>query len=515
MEVPLNSPHLRISRNITSILIEARLVDDEQVERGVLRQRETGLRIGETLVEMGVVTEEDIGWALSRQLGLSLVDLDPTSLDSVLVCSFPEPLLRRTGAVPLVRESEAVSIAVADPTDHESLAQLEEAAGRPLHLCVATPTGIRGALDAIFGAHVVPGQGAHAEPHADLVVDVVWERSGASFLSFHVVMAMREGCSQIQLIPDAGLVTVFYRDGSGLRPVAREPGQVLEYLLSRIEALGGPTIGQGVHAQGVARCPLPGSEVPLEVSLLRGDRGISVTLTPRPTQAEVASLETLGMNPLDAARLRSSLEIGAGLILVCGPRRSGASATLAALAAATPPDGGRLLAFEPGPSAPLPTATRLHLPLEQSRETWEEIVQAQDADIVVLDEVLTGASVSGVLSPAGSRRLLLVRTDWSDSFALLDYLAEQTQGRCVLAGRLLAVIQQRGVRSPRPLDSPTALFEVLHVTEALREAIVAGADGQRLRQLAAEDGFVSLAVRARERVDAGTLTAIEAARAQT
>jgi hypothetical protein len=174
-----------------------------------------------------------------------------------------------------------------------------------------------------------------------------------------------------------------------------------------------------------------------------------------------------------------------------------------------------VLAFEPGPSAPLPAATRLHLAVEQSRASWEEIVQAQDADIVVLDEVLTGAFVTGVLSPAGSRRLLLVRTDWSDSFAMLEQLMAQPQGRCVLAGRLIAVIQQRGVRSAQPPESPTALFEVLHATEALREALVAGADGRRLREIATADGFVSLAGRARERVDAGTLTAIEAARAQT
>jgi type II secretory ATPase GspE/PulE/Tfp pilus assembly ATPase PilB-like protein len=316
-------------------------------------------------------------------------------------------------------------------------------------------------------------------------------------------------------MPDAGLVTVFYRDGSGLRPVAREPGQVLEYLLSRIDALGGPTIGYGVHAQGTARCPLPGGEVPIEISLLRGDRGISVTLTPRPVQTTVARLEAMGMNPIDTARLRGALEVGAGLVLVCGPRRSGGSASLAALAAITPLNGSRLLAFEPGPSAPLPAATRLHLPVAQSLESWEEIVLAQDVDVVVLDEVLMGASITGVLSTAGSRRLLLVRTDWSDSFAMLDHLLAQPQGRTVLAGRLLAIIQQRGVRSRLPVEGFSALFEVLHVTDALRAAFIAGADGQRLRQLATQDGFVSLADRARERVDAGTLSAIEAARALT
>jgi type II secretory ATPase GspE/PulE/Tfp pilus assembly ATPase PilB-like protein len=71
------------------------------------------------------------------------------------------------------------------------------------------------------------------------------------------------------------------------------------------------------------------------------------------------------------------------------------------------------------------------------------------------------------------------------------------------------------LRSRRPLEGPTSLFEVLHATEALREALFAGADGRSLRQLASQDGFVSLAGRARERVVAGTLSAIEAARALT
>ena len=63
-------PH---ARSLTSILLEANVVKPEQVDAGLVRQRSTGLRIGETLVEMGVATEEDIGWALARQLNLPFV----------------------------------------------------------------------------------------------------------------------------------------------------------------------------------------------------------------------------------------------------------------------------------------------------------------------------------------------------------------------------------------------------------------------------------------------------------
>src|SRR5687768_9978645 len=138
----LNARVHRVSKNITAILLEAGVVTAEQVERGVLRQRETGLRIGETLVEMGAVTEADVGWALSRQLGLSFVDIDPEALDPALVRSFHETLLRRSDAVPLLRGDSSVSFAVADPTDDLALARLEAAAGMPLALVIGTPTAI-------------------------------------------------------------------------------------------------------------------------------------------------------------------------------------------------------------------------------------------------------------------------------------------------------------------------------------------------------------------------------------
>ena len=54
-------PARAYSRSLTSILLEANVVRPEQVDAGLIRQRSSGLRIGETLVEMGAATESDIG----------------------------------------------------------------------------------------------------------------------------------------------------------------------------------------------------------------------------------------------------------------------------------------------------------------------------------------------------------------------------------------------------------------------------------------------------------------------
>jgi len=101
---------------ITDILLEAGVVGTVEIDAALARQRATGTRIGEALVELGHASESDIGWALARQSGYTFLDLSPDALDAELVRSFPEALLRRHLAVPLVRSEGTLSVAFGDFT---------------------------------------------------------------------------------------------------------------------------------------------------------------------------------------------------------------------------------------------------------------------------------------------------------------------------------------------------------------------------------------------------------------
>lgn len=466
---------------------------------------------------MGAVTEEDVGWALSRQLGLTFVDIDPDSLDFALLRDFDETLLRRGDAVPLLRSDAGVSFAVADPTDHRALDRLEAAAGAPLQLVIGTPTAIHRALDHVLGPRR-PGVGAYADAAAPPPAeadgdarryDVVWERSGDTFLAFHVASALRRGARELHFLPEGGRVRVLVRETGRLVEVAAEPARVQEALLARIEALGGPALGAGLHARGHLRCPVPHGDVLLIVSLLRSDAGVCVTLHAPVEATTPPTLEAIGVDPGDAAELREALAGGAGLVLVGGPRGAGGSTVLAALAAvAAGADDARVLAFEPEATAALPGATRLALDPAAARAAWADIAVAQGADLVLLDDVLPGGAIDAVLGGAASRRLVLVRTDWCDSVALLERLFACPGGRATLAHRLLAVLQVRRVDADPPF-----LVETLIASEGLRAAIADGTGAADLVVRAAAGGFRPLAARGADRIEAGTLDPRELRRA--
>ena len=501
----------RYARNLSSILLEAGVVTPAQVQSGLEHQLEMGGRFGEALVQIGAASESDIGWALSRQLGIPFIDLLPDSLDRELICGYSEATLRRLLALPIVRDDDSISIAFGDPTDFDAIAELERNAGVKVNLSVATPSSIRSMLDRVWRAH--PDH-SRSEPH--VYYSRKGERAGAQLLNAHLSRAIAAGATEIHFLPAGSTVSVRYRVKGSLMTAGSEPTAAIDDLIARLDALGGPMFaGEDLHASGRVTCPMGDQEREIEVSLLGCEEGLAVRLglaTPSPA----LPLEKLGLDPVDLARLRTVIDQPAGLVLVAGPSRSGCSTTLRALAAACSRDSNLTVAFEGRGERPFGAGVHARLDSGLSRERWGEIAVAQNADVVVLDGVLTGESVAGVLSSRASGRMLLASTDWCDSFALLDYLITRPAGAATIADRLHVVIEQRmlqpdGERTPLT-STPRPLFEVLFVSDPLRERLRSGARVCDLYALARADGHRRLADHVRSLVEDGRVSASAASR---
>jgi type II secretory ATPase GspE/PulE/Tfp pilus assembly ATPase PilB-like protein len=510
--------HRLQSRPVTDILVEAGVVTQEQVEEALVRQRETGLRVGETLVTMGAATEEDIGWALAQQYGIPFVDIVRETIDLELIKEFPEDLLRRTAALPLVRSSDGISVALSDPTDVSAAEAIEQHASQPVVLCMATRGSIGSVLDSVFGRGT---EASARHPDRRAPTESYGDRSGTGLLQLHVTQGLAAGAREVHFIPMNGQLQVEHRIGGRMVRVASVRFNALYGLLARIEALGGPVIdGSGDHASGRVLCPLGDRTLPVEVSLLNCEQGIAVSLGLWDPRVARPSLETLGMDPVDVASLREVLAAAAGLVIVSGPPGSMCSRTMSALLGAVPADGRLSVAIERPSGQRFDAMVRLALEPHRARGVWEDMIVGQNADVVVLDDVLTGEAVTGVLSSSVTGRLLLASTDWTDSFDLLDELLTRRQGRNVLAARLRAIVQPRVIhmeegRAHGVPASPDLLYEVLIVDQVLRDALRAGADGPELRSMAIAAGFQTLEARAARRLADQTLTADAAARLLT
>lgn len=483
-------------QTISAILIDAAAVTSEQVDLAIARHRDTGCRIGEALVQLGFVSEEDIGWALARQLGIPFVDVRLEMLDVELVRSFPDGALRRLQAVPLFRAEGRLTAAMADPTDHEALAELERLGGEPASCVAATPAAIERALDAMLG-HAHSAHARHAEAKGPLGIGVLWERSGESFLNFQIAEALRLGAQEIHFACANSWLYVRHRAGTRLVTVSLEPAAVLDVLLTRFEALGMKPLGQGdEHRALTASCRTADLDQVIRVSVLASADGVTATVRLLGASSEQPRLEALGLEALDVAQLRAAMLEPSGLVLVCGPAGSGGSTTLAALLAEQPKDERRWAVFaREGWRAPAANGT-VDVVAGTLASRWPRIAAAHGVDGVVVDGGLEGERLAAVLDGAVQGRWTFARTDWEDTFEMLAWLSRRPGGRAALDRRLRAVIQQRLVAVPAanatagtPAPPRAAVFEVLFPGEALRRALRSGADAAELRAVAATEGF--------------------------
>ncbi|HWN83015.1 MAG TPA: ATPase, T2SS/T4P/T4SS family, partial [Candidatus Udaeobacter sp.] len=326
--ITITSAHAQ-GRLLTSFLVDAGTISEEQVQEALVHRRITGARIGETLVALGMATEEDIAWALARQLNIPFVDVQVDMLDKDLVAKFPPSLLDRLQAVPLIRTDGSLSTAMADPTDADAVASLEHYAGARIEISVATPSAISRVLGEVCQ---VPAS-VHANAH-----------SGAAFLTAQLTEALAAGASELLWMAGPEGVQTSRRIGGRLMAWTTEPAQLLGPLLNRLEALGlpAPNLGTANHRAGRIRVAIDGRELAIDVSVLNHERGTAIRLRPSST-GYPRTLAELGLDPAGERAIRSALAQPSGLMIVNGHPGAGASTTLSCLMAAAADTQRRVL----------------------------------------------------------------------------------------------------------------------------------------------------------------------------
>ena len=138
--------------HLGAVLLQSRLLRPEQLDRALEVQRGSGKRLGEVLIELGFLYEQDISRALANQGGLKYLDLAASSVDPRAASRLNPEVGQRLRAVPVRFEAEGLLVAVADPAEAPA-ALLERETGMKVTVCVGDPTEIAGIWRRLLSGH--------------------------------------------------------------------------------------------------------------------------------------------------------------------------------------------------------------------------------------------------------------------------------------------------------------------------------------------------------------------------
>jgi type IV pilus assembly protein PilB len=148
-----------ITKRIGEVLLERGLITRKKLEEALAHQKEHGGLMGQVLIKLGMVTEEDVALALTAQYGFPYLPLDNYEIDVALTSLIPERVAREYCLIPIDRIGNALTLAMADPSNVKAIEDIEMMTKCVVQTFVSTPSDIEKAIE----KHYKPS-GNHKKP---------------------------------------------------------------------------------------------------------------------------------------------------------------------------------------------------------------------------------------------------------------------------------------------------------------------------------------------------------------
>ncbi|MCE5197353.1 MAG: ATPase, T2SS/T4P/T4SS family [Armatimonadota bacterium] len=326
------------------MLVAAGVLTADQLEWALERQRQSYQRLGQILIDAELATEDDIAEARALQLEMPHVQLGEFSIPMDVVRLVPESVARTYSLIPISASNEKLAVAMSNPMDVEAIDAVQRGCRKRVIPLLAAEARVMAALDQSYGgasgaditASIEAAVGdVEVENRTDITHDIAEERrqSGQAPVVKTVNLVLQEAVKQhasdIHFEPRAGHLEIRYRIDGALQHVRNLPKQLQPAIISRIKIMAEMDIAEKRKPQdGRIALKIHGKSVDLRISSLPIQYGERVVLRILDKSVQQFSVERLGFNQSDLATFESLIRKPHGIILVTGPTGSGKTTTL-------------------------------------------------------------------------------------------------------------------------------------------------------------------------------------------
>ncbi|MFE7227113.1 GspE/PulE family protein [Nocardioides sp. NPDC057577] len=550
---------------LAALLISSRRLAPHQVDAA--RGTGGGDTLAERLIAAGAISDEDLARTLADHYGAETIDFRRTSPQPDAVALLGADQARTLRAVPFTADEHRAFLAVVDPSP-EHLARLSAAVGRSVIGLVATHRALDLALASAYKAtREVDGQiqafetrdalrreaagldGARANEDAPVV----------RVVQMVITQGLRDRASDIHIEPYGERVRVRYRIDGALTDVLDLPGSIGPAVVSRIKILGGMNIVERRRPQdGQISMVVEGREVDIRVATTAVVGGEKIVLRLLDKSRSLFQMQQLGMPAEVAERYRQLIHAPFGMVICAGPTGGGKTTTLYASLGEVNTTERNIMTIEDPVEYTFDSINQIQIN-EQAGITFAgglKSILRQDPDIILVGEIRDVDTARIAVQSALTGHLVLSSLHATEAVSALYRLVDMGVETFLIASSVTAVVAQRLVRrsctscleayqpSPdelaflRSFGDPEddvasdrflrgtgchlcahtgyldriGVYELLAVTDEVRELLIDRAPHDEMRKLARSQGMRTLQEQAVRLVREGRTTAAEVMR---
>jgi len=330
---------------LSDILIDLKLLTPEKLEIALKEQSALGKitpqRIGEILVNLGFLSEDDMLRALSVQFGLKYIKFSEFP-KSIPKASYPTvKFMKQYKFVPIGLEGDVLKIAVSNPLDEYMLDALQNFSDLSLDICLSSEKDIMEAIEQYFGGNVHMTsimEGMREEEGSEEIElsedvhhlrDMAFEAPIVKLVNMLITRAVESRTSDIHIEPFENNVKVRYRIDGALTDIESLPKRIQPAVISRVKIMSRMNIAERRLPQdGRIKLRVSGREIDLRVSTIPTIYGESIVMRILDSGSALTILDHLGFPEAVQQKYEKLIQTPYGMILVTGPTGSGKTTTL-------------------------------------------------------------------------------------------------------------------------------------------------------------------------------------------
>ncbi|MHB8122999.1 MAG: GspE/PulE family protein [Desulfuromonadaceae bacterium] len=260
-----------------AILSACNIINEGDITAALEEQERSGARFGEALITLGIVTQEDIDWALSNQLDLPYIRLKADMIDPEAIRLVPAAIARKFNLIPLIKAGGELNIAISDPLNKAAIAAVEQLSGCVVNVSVALIREIREMIDACYGSSEQEQLGFTSASFSEKALEAInSDLNGGKLLDYLLIFMLQNRLSSLSLQPMGEAVVVSGRRSGVSHPVGSLAGTYYPDVTRRIRK----SIGDAVQSGGLLTFSYRALPVTFQVVSMAGYGGEYITIMP-------------------------------------------------------------------------------------------------------------------------------------------------------------------------------------------------------------------------------------------
>ena len=444
------------------LFVDEGLISTDQLT--LARGEQNGGRIDQTLIRMGLITEDAVLTTLSAEFGMDYIDLKEVEVDVELLSLFPTSAIYRHSLLPLYRQNGHVVVATDDPLNLEGIDELGSVSGLRLEPVLTRSNELELRIRELLG---VGGDTINelvrqrSEEGIELLEDIEEDfgelAEGAQapsvirLVNELLIEAVKLSTSDIHIEPQEHSLRVRYRIDGMLRvqPVPAEINHFYSAIVTRLKIMSHLNIAEKRLPQdGRIKLRVSGREVDVRVSIIPMSHGEGVVMRLLDKAKMTFDLKAVGMPPTISRRFRQLIDLPHGIILVTGPTGSGKSTTLYSALNEIKDPATKIITVEDPVEYQMDGISQIqvHSRIGLTFAAGLRSILRHDPDVVLIGEIRDGETAQAAIQASLTGHVVFSTLHTNDAPSAFTRIVDMGVEPYLVASTVEGVLAQRLVR---------------------------------------------------------------------